>query len=176
MPPPVEPRRILFAVDASASCRRAFQWFLKWIWRSGRPLSDNTVEIEDFITFIHVVAPDLHRGTSHEGDAGHISTPGVPVFIEEAFLAGKSVCQIYLAMALSAGATRCDACIALDKKSSIGKAVIRSAVVRAVDLIVVGAKEAAVLSLPLRLGSVGQYVARRSRHIPVLVIPPSVQV
>ncbi len=92
--------------------------------------------------------------------------------MEDIFAEGKAVCQTFLDLAFAAGATRCDACIAVDRKPSTGKAVIKSAVIRGVDMIVVGSRgNGALLHRAVHLGSVGKYVARHS-HIPVTVIPP----
>ncbi|VDD77498.1 unnamed protein product [Mesocestoides corti] len=168
-------RRILFAVDESASCRRAFQWFLRWMWRSG---SNQEEGVEDAITLIHVIAPELNPHPSVDEAQMRTTTPpttnadGAPLVMEEAFAAGKALCQGFLDLAFQAGATHCDACIAVDRRPATGKAVIKSALIRGVDMIVMGSRGRGALHRTLHLGSVGKYIVRHS-HIPVTVIPPN---
>lgn len=192
-------RRILFAVDDSPHCRQAFQWFLKWMWRGGNPSAalsrisegekpnptitvDKLEPEEDAITLIHVIPPDLTATQNHLSETEVPISPsglensggggeGTPKFVEDAFTAGKAVCQVFLMLAKEAGATRCDACIAFDRRQSTGKAILRSAEIRGADMIVMGSHGHGAIHRVVHLGSVSKYILRHSR-IPIIVIPP----
>ncbi|KAM7537482.1 hypothetical protein Aperf_G00000073625 [Anoplocephala perfoliata] len=172
-------RRILFAVDESPHCRRAFQWFLKWMWKGGNRSAilaqtneeseDSAIPIdklepeEDAITLIHVIHPDL---ASHSTRSAKTEIPVSPSesegsggtedshrFMEDSFTAGKTVCQVFLKLAMEAGATRCDACIAVDRRQSTGKSILRLAEKRSVDMVVIGSHGHSTLHRVVHLGS-----------------------
>nr|CDS25486.1 universal stress protein [Hymenolepis microstoma] len=192
-------RRILFAVDDSPHCQQAFQWFLKWMWRKGNPPStlsqipegeapnritpvDKLEPEEDAITLIHIIPPELTTSSNHVSETevlissnrlenGEGGSQGMLNFMKDAFTAGKAVCQVFLKMAKEAGATRCDACIAVDRRQSIGKAILRSAEIRGADMIVMGSHGHGAIHRAVHFGSVNKYIARHSR-IPITVIPP----
>ena len=182
-------RRILFAIDDSVHCQRAFRWFLRWMWRSGAKTSSSQSGIEgetaaeqteeDAITLIHVVSPKFNAHPSlqihevmpkkHE-EVERKGEEGAPRVMEEAFVEGKAVCQVFLQLAMEAGATRCDACIAVDRRTETGRAILHSARVRGADMIVVGSHGHGALHRAVHLGSVSKYITRHS-HIPVTIIP-----
>ncbi|EUB62526.1 universal stress protein [Echinococcus granulosus] len=175
-------RRILFAVDRSHHCRRAFQWFLQCMWRSGAKtngsrMAEDEAEGEDAITLIHVISPDLSTPVEEEVPVsmmevnGGGGSEGVPRVMEKAFTEGKAVCQVFLQLASEAGATRCNACITVESHSAIGNAILRSARIRGADMIVMGSHGHKAIHRAVHLGSVSKYITRHS-HIPVVVIPP----
>ncbi|VDK40054.1 unnamed protein product [Taenia asiatica] len=175
-------RRILFAVDESQHCRRAFRWFLRWIWHSdaktnGVGKAEDGAGGEDAVTLIHVISPDLNTPMEAEVPVsmtevnGRRGSEGVPRVMEKAFTEGKAVCQVFLQIASEAGATRCNACITVESRSSIGKAILRSARIRGADMIIMGSHGHKGIHRAVHLGSVSKYITRHS-HIPVVVIPP----
>ncbi|VDM26792.1 unnamed protein product [Hydatigera taeniaeformis] len=175
-------RRILFAVDESQYCRRAFQWFLHFMWHSGAKSNgarkaEDEAGGEDAITLIHVISPDLNTPMEAEVPVSMVEvnggrgSKGVPRVMEKAFTEGKAVCQAFLQLASEAGATCCNACITVESRSSIGKAILRSAQIRGADMIVMGSHGHKAIHRAVHLGSVSKYITRHS-HIPVVVIPP----
>ncbi|KAL5110543.1 hypothetical protein TcWFU_006520 [Taenia crassiceps] len=177
-------RRILFAVDESQHCLRAFRWFLHWMWQSGAKANgtrkaEDGAEGEDAITLIHVISPDLNTPMEAEVSIsvmevnGRRESEGVPRVMQKAFTEGKAVCQVFLQLASEASATRCNACITVESRSSIGKAILRSARIRGADMIVMGSHGRKAIHRAVHLGSVSKYITRHS-NIPVVVIPPEV--
>ena len=182
-------RRILFAVDDSVHCQRAFKWFLRWMWRSGARVDASKAgkegeplvgqEEEDAITLIHVVSPKFNahpptreKGATSEGSESVEGNgePGAPGVMEEAFTDGKAVCQVFLQLATEAGSRRCDACIAVDRRTETGKVILNSARIRGADMIVVGSHGHGAIHRAVHLDSVSKYITRHS-HIPVTIIP-----
>lgn len=156
------------------------------MWHSGTKTNgvrkaEDGAEGEDAITLIHVISPDLNAPMEAEVPVpmmevnGRRGSEGVPRVMEKAFAEGKAVCQVFLQLASEAGATRCNACITVESRSSIGKAILRSARVRGADMIVMGSHGHKAIHRAVHLGSVSKYITRNS-HIPVVVIPPEASI
>ncbi|KAM7539598.1 hypothetical protein Aperf_G00000032804 [Anoplocephala perfoliata] len=152
-----EVRRILFPIDPSENCERAFRWY-----------ETNLQRPNDLIYFIHVIEP------VYTTPAIGLALESPPMLVddmtrvmEESIAAGKELGQRYMQMAKD-GKLQCKAFLHVDTKP--GAAICKSAMDHKADIIVIGSRGLGAIKRTF-LGSVSDYIVHNAA-IPVAVIPP----
>lgn len=151
-------RRVLFPIDPSENCERAFRWY-----------EANLQRPNDLIYFIHVIEP------IYTTPAIGLALESPPILVddmtrvmEESIAAGKELGQRYMQMAKD-GKLQCKAFLHVDTKP--GAALCKSAMDHKADIIVIGSRGLGAIKRTF-LGSVSDYIVHNAA-IPVAIIPPS---
>lgn len=152
-------RRVLFPIDPSENCERAFKWYENNLQKPG-----------DFIYFVHVIEPIYTTpaiGLAMESPP--MMVDDMTRVMEESIASGKKLGQKYMQMAKE-GKLECKAFLHVDTKP--GAAICKSAMDHKADIIVIGSRGLGAIKRTF-LGSVSDYIVHNAA-IPVAIIPPNV--
>ncbi|VDD77242.1 unnamed protein product [Mesocestoides corti] len=150
-----EGRRILFPIDNSENCVRAFRWYLRYVKKPG-----------DFIVFIHVVEPAYSAAPVRISSEFPPQILGdLPGAVEEIIKKGKALGTKYMDLANKADL---GSSAFLHMETKPGRAILTSAKKHSVDMIVMGSGGQGFFSRVF-LGSVSDYVVHNST-IPVVIV------
>lgn len=151
-------RRIVFPVDSSSNCQRAFNWFVKYAYRPN-----------DFVYFAHAMQPKMVGKTSMAMPMEH---PTTPMQTEYDFLPdlneATSIVAKYTKMAENAGIAEFTTKVLAD--SSAAEAILSMAADCQANLIVVGSLGTSNFRRT-RLGAVSRHLVTHST-LPILLVPP----
>nr|CDS30146.1 universal stress protein [Hymenolepis microstoma] len=149
-------RRVVIAVDGSNHCHRAFNWYVKYIYRKN-----------DFVFFAHVMQPK----SSYTDIIVTVDNPESLTQLTKDFSLtyddAAATTLKYAKLAETAGVT--DFKTEILASSSVGEAVLRLATERQANIIIVGSRSGGTFRRTL-LGDVSRYLATHS-NIPVLMVP-----
>ncbi|VDN95991.1 unnamed protein product [Rodentolepis nana] len=152
-------RRVLFPIDSSENCERAFNWF-----------KANLRKPDDIIFFIHVIEPVYTTpaiGLAMESPP--MVVDDMTRVMEESIACGKKLGQKYMQLAKDEK-LECKAFLHVDTKP--GAAICKSAIDHGADIIVIGSRGLGAIKRTL-LGSVSDYIVHNA-SLPVAIIPPNV--
>ncbi|VDL92152.1 unnamed protein product [Schistocephalus solidus] len=154
-------RKILFPVDSSANCERAFRWFLA-----------NLLQPQDVLYFFHIIEPVYSTPAVGLGmESPPLLIDDMTRVMKESVVTGKKLAQQYMRLAKDAG-VRYKAFLHIDSKP--GQAIVRSANEHNITLIVIGSRGLGAIKRTF-LGSVSDYIVHNS-SIPVIIVPPKATV
>ncbi|VDM34032.1 unnamed protein product [Hydatigera taeniaeformis] len=120
-------RNVLFPIDASENCERAFKWY-----------EANLRKPDDLVFFVHVIEPVYTTpaiGLAMESPP--LMVDDMTRVMEESIAAGKKLGQKYMQMAKESNLD-CKAFLHVDTKA--GAAIVKSAVDHQADIIVIGSR------------------------------------
>ena len=150
-------RNVLFPIDASENCERAFKWY-----------ESNLRKPNDLVFFVHVIEPIYTTpaiGLAMESPP--LMVDDMTRVMEESISAGKKLGQKYMQMAKEAK-LECKAFLHVDTKP--GAAIVKSATDHKADIIVIGSRGLGPIKRTF-LGSVSDYIVHNA-SIPVAIVPP----
>ncbi|BHF58515.1 hypothetical protein SprV_0100146700 [Sparganum proliferum] len=154
-------RKVLFPIDESANCERAFRWFL-----------GNLLQPEDVLYFFHVIEPVYSTPAVGLGmESPPLLIDDMTRVMKESIVTGKRLGQHYMRLAKEAGVSY-KAFLHIDSKP--GQAIVRSANDHRVTFIVIGSRGLGAIKRTF-LGSVSDYIVHNS-SIPVIIVPPQATV
>ncbi|VUZ45599.1 unnamed protein product [Hymenolepis diminuta] len=142
-------RRIVIAVDGSSNCQRAFNWYVKYIYRKN-----------DFVFFAHVMQPK----SSHRNMVLTVVLAQTVHDFSLDFTDTGAISDSYKKLAEIAGVT--DFKTEILANTSVGEAVLSLAADLQANLVVIGCRG----SVATALGESTYEVIVNSK-IPVLVVP-----
>lgn len=149
-------RRVIIPVDGSNNSLRAFNWYVKYIYRKN-----------DFVYFVHVLQPKaLHRNmvvtVENPQDLAHTFRD-----FSLDFNSASAITTTYQKLAEAAGVT--DYTTEILGDSSIGNAILKLAADRQANLIILGSRGSNAFRRTL-LSDCSRYLLAHST-LPVLVVP-----
>ena len=153
----ISARNVLFPIDASENCERAFKWY-----------EMNLRKPNDLVFFVHVIEPVYTTpaiGLAMESPP--LMVDDMTRVMEESISAGKKLGQKYMQMARDSK-LECKAFLHVDTKP--GAAIVKSATDHKADIIVIGSRGLGAIKRTF-LGSVSDYIVHNA-SIPVAIVPP----
>ncbi|TGZ74600.1 hypothetical protein CRM22_000849 [Opisthorchis felineus] len=150
-----KPRTVIFPIDGSEHCERAFQWYV-----------DNAKRPNDNVKFISVIEP-VYTSPAFGMAMETPPLPDVHRVMEETIQEGKKICQDKMKKAKSLS-LESQAFLHVDSRP--GPAIVKAVQEHGGNLVVMGNRGIGVVRRTF-LGSVSDYVLHHAR-VPVVIVPP----